>query len=216
MRKETAIRWVAKPVIFAVSLLPLLWITWAVINGDLGGALNANPVETVNRFLGDWALRFMLIALSVTPLVKLSGWTTPVRFRRMLGLFAFAYAFLHLANYIVADQFFNWADIWADIVKRQFITVGMLTFAILTALALTSPKAAIKKMGAKRWRMLHRSVYIAGIGSVVHYWMMVKADLTQPMIHAAILFVLLGYRLIKKRRPKSAPASRRSAGMQMV
>jgi methionine sulfoxide reductase heme-binding subunit len=215
MTPNNKIRWLAKPLVFALALTPLAVIVWRVVTGDLGDGLQANPVETVNRYLGDWALRFLLIALTITPLVKLSGWTTPVRFRRMLGLFAFAYAFLHLANYIVADQFFNWADIWADIVKRQFITVGMITFVLLTALAVTSPKAAIKRLGAKRWRLLHRSVYIAGIGAVVHYWMMVKADLTQPMIHSGILVALLGYRLIKLRK-KATTAPRRSAKMQTV
>ena len=215
MTRDTMIRWVAKPVVFTLSLLPLAWVVWAVVTGNLGGGLNANPVETVNRFLGDWALRFLLIALSVTPLVRISGWSTPVRFRRMLGLFAFAYGFLHVANYIVADQFFNWTDIWADIVKRKFITVGMVTIVILGVLAATSPKGVIKRLGAKRWRTLHRGAYIAGIGAVVHYWMMVKADLTQPAIHAGILMFLLGYRLIKSRSKSPAP-SRRSAKMQTV
>lgn len=169
----------------------------------MGIGLNANPVEMVNRYLGDWALRFILITLSITPIVKITGWATLVRYRRMIGLFAFAYALLHLANYIIADQFFNWADIWADIVKRTYITVGVATFIILLALAITSPKAAIRRLGTKRWRMLHRSVYIAGIGAVFHYWMMIKADLTQPIIHAAILTILLGYRAVKFKQKSS-------------
>ncbi len=215
MTKEFKIRWVAKPLVFALALAPLALIIWRVVTGDLGAGLNANPVETVNRFLGDWALRFLLIALTITPLVKITGWSTPIRFRRMIGLFAFTYAFLHVANYVVADQFFNWADIWADIVKRKFITVGMITFIVLATLAVTSPKAAVKKLGAKRWRALHRGIYIAGIGAVVHYWMMVKADLSQPMIHAGILAVLLGYRLFKSRQ-KPADTRRRSAKVQTV
>jgi len=200
MSRDFIIRRVAKPLVFTASLLPLMWIIWRVIAGDVGVGLNANPVELVNRYLGDWALRFLLITLSITPFVKITGWATPVRFRRMIGLFAFTYAFLHIANYVVADQFFNWADIWADIVKRTYITVGMATFVILLALAVTSPKAAIKKMGAKRWRTLHQGVYIAGVGAVFHYWMMVKADLTQPIIHAVILFLLLAYRVFKSRQ----------------
>lgn len=154
----------------------------------------------VNRYLGDWALRFILITLSITPIVKIMGWASLMRYRRMIGLFAFAYAFLHLANYIIADQFFNWADIWADIIKRSYITVGMATFIILLALAITSSKAAIKRLSIKRWRVLHRSVYIAGVGAVFHHWMMVKADLTQPVIHAVILTILLGYRAVKFRQ----------------
>jgi sulfoxide reductase heme-binding subunit YedZ len=215
MSRDLIIRRVAKPLVFTASLLPLVWIIWKVISDDVGVGLNANPVEMVNRYLGDWALRFVLITLSITPLIKITGWATPVRFRRMIGLFAFAYAFLHLANYMIADQFFNWTDIWADIVKRTYITVGMATFLILLALAITSPKAAIKRIGTKRWRMLHRSVYIAGVGAVFHYWMMIKADLTQPIIHAAILFLLLGYRVVKYKQ-KSTKAQRRSNKVQVV
>jgi sulfoxide reductase heme-binding subunit YedZ len=215
MSRDLIIRQVAKPLVFTASLLPLVWIIWKVISDDVGVGLNANPVEMVNRYLGDWALRFVLIALSITPLIKITGWATPVRFRRMIGLFAFAYAFLHLANYMIADQFFNWTDIWADIVKRTYITVGMATFLILLALAITSPKAAIKRLGTKRWRMLHRGVYIAGVGAVFHYWMMIKADLTQPIIHAAILFLLLGYRVVKFQQ-KSTKAQRRSNKVQVV
>jgi sulfoxide reductase heme-binding subunit YedZ len=215
MSRDLIIRQVAKPLVFTASLLPLVWIIWKVISDDVGVGLNANPVEMVNRYLGDWALRFVLITLSITPLIKITGWATPVRFRRMIGLFAFAYAFLHLANYMIADQFFNWTDIWADIVKRTYITVGMATFLILLALAITSPKAAIKRIGTKRWRMLHRSVYIAGVGAVFHYWMMIKADLTQPIIHAAILFLLLGYRVVKFQQ-KSTKAQRRSNKVQVV
>jgi sulfoxide reductase heme-binding subunit YedZ len=206
---------VAKPLVFTASLLPLVWIIGKVISGDVGVGLNANPVEMVNRYLGDWALRFVLITLSINPLANITGWATPLHFRRMIGLFAFTYAFLHLANYMIADQFFNWTDIWADIVKRTYITVGMATFVILLALAVTSPKAAIRRLGTKRWRLLHRSVYIAGVGAVFHYWMMVKADLTQPIIHAAILFLLLGYRVVKFQQ-KSTKAKRRSNKVQMV
>jgi len=194
MTKEKMIRRLFKPGVFLLCLLPLAVIFERAAVGGLG----ANPIETVNRFLGDWALRMLLVTLAVTPLVHIGGWPVLVRFRRMLGLFAFFYAVLHVANYVVADQFFNWADIWADIVKRNYITVGMVVISILTVLAATSPKAMIKKLGAKRWRKLHRLVYVAGIGGVFHYWMMVKADLLLPQIHAAILAVLLGYRLYRK------------------
>jgi len=194
MNKQKLISRVYKPGIFLLCLIPLVMIGERIIFGGLG----ANPVETINRFFGDWALRMLLVTLTITPLVHLGGWPVLVRFRRMLGLFAFFYAFLHVANYVVADQFFNWADIWADIVKRNFITIGMGVFVILTALAVTSPKAMIKKLGGKRWRKLHRLVYIAGIGGVFHYWMMIKADFLLPGIHAAVLAALLGYRLYRK------------------
>ena len=215
MSRSLFIPRVAKPLVFTASLLPLLWIIGKVTLGDVDVGLNANPVEMVNRYLGDWALRFLLITLSIHPFVNITGWATPVRFRRMIGLFAFTYAFLHLANYMIADQSFNWTDIWADIVKRAYITVGMAAFVILLALAVTSPKAAIKRLGTKRWRRLHRGVYIAGIGAVFHYWMMVKADLTQPIIHAAILLLLLGYRVVKFQR-KPPKAQERSNKVQMV
>ncbi|MBT3238779.1 MAG: sulfoxide reductase heme-binding subunit YedZ [Rhodospirillaceae bacterium] len=195
MNKETVIRRVFKPGVFLLCLIPLA----VIVERALFGGLGANPVEAVNRFLGDWALRILLVTLTITPLVHLGGWPVLVRFRRMVGLFAFFYAVLHVSNYVIADQFFNWGDIWADIVKRNYITVGMGVIIILTALAVTSPKAMIKKMGATRWRKLHRLAYIAGIGGVFHYWMMIKADLLLPQIHAAILAVLLGYRLYRSK-----------------
>ncbi len=214
MKRETAIRRVAKPVIFAVCLIPLAWIALrAIVIGDLG----ANPVETVNRFLGDWAMRLLIVTLMVSPLVHLSGSSIPVRFRRMLGLFAFFYATLHIANYVVADQFFNWADIWADIVKRNFITVGMLTFIILLALAVTSPKAMIKRLGGKRWRRLHQTVYIAAIGSVFHYIMMIKADFLIAGTHGAVLAGLLIYRVIRRmQKPERAENTRRRTPRPLV
>jgi len=200
MTRETKFRWILKPAVFLACLGPLAWVVWRAVSGDLG----ANPVEAVNRFLGDWALRFLLLTLAVSPLVHVMKTPTLMRFRRMLGLFAFFYAFLHIANYVIADQAFSWADIWGDIVKRKFITVGMATFLILTPLALTSTKGMIKRLGGKRWRKLHQIVYLAGIGAVLHYAMMVKADLLQPLVYAAILFVLLGDRFRRKVRSSSA------------
>jgi len=218
LNKETKVSFVAKPLVFAAALLPLAWIVWrALVAGDLG----ANPVETVNRHFGDWALRFLILSLAVSPLVHWTGQATLVRFRRMIGLFAFFYATLHIANYVVADQFFNWTDIWADIVKRRYITVGMIVFALLTPLALTSTKGMIKRLGAKRWRALHRIVYIAAIGGVFHYWMMIKADFTQPALHALVLGLLLGHRLYRRVSAEKPPARerprpRRKQGLQAI
>ena len=194
MTRETKFRRIVKPAVFVACLGPLVWVMWRAVSGDLG----ANPVEAVNRFLGDWALRFLLLALAVSPLVHATKTPSLMRFRRMLGLFAFFYAFVHIANYVIADQAYNWADIWADIVKRKFITVGMATFLILTLLAATSTKGMIKRLGGKRWQKLHRIVYLAGIGAVLHYAMMVKADLLEPLVYAGILLVLLGYRVRQK------------------
>ena len=192
MASDVRIRWIAKPVVFALCLVPLAWLLWRAVSGDLG----ANPVETVNRFLGDWALRYLLVALAVTPLKGLTGWTVVMRFRRMLGLFAFAYVVLHVTSYVAVDQVFDWREIWADIVKRRYITVGMITFALLLPLAATSTRGMVRRLGAKRWSRLHRLVYAAGVGGVFHFTMMVKADLREPLIYAAVLALLLGYRVV--------------------
>ncbi|MGE5547774.1 MAG: sulfite oxidase heme-binding subunit YedZ [Solirubrobacterales bacterium] len=194
-----------KPFVFAAALLPLVWLAWRGGEGSLG----INPIETVIRFLGDWALRFLLIALAVTPLRKVSGWAGVARLRRMLGLFAFFYACLHVAAYVGVDQFFDWHAIGKDIVKRRFITVGMATMLILLPLAVTSTNAMVKRLGGRRWRALHRLVYAAGGLAVLHYFMMVKADVRMPMLHAALLAILLGYRgaaawMERRRRPVAA------------
>ena len=198
MTPDARVRFVLKPVVFAVCLLPMAVLLWRATAGGLG----PNPQEAINRYLGDWALRFLLIALAVTPLRGLTGWATLTRFRRMLGLFAFFYAFMHLTSYIAVDQFFDWAAIWKDIVKRNYITIGMIAFAILVPLAATSTKGMVKRLGGKRWQTLHRAVYVAGILGVVHFYMMVKADVREPLIYAGILAFLLGWRLyarVKKR-----------------
>ena len=172
--------------------MPLAWLVWRGLSGDLG----ANPIEVITRFLGDWAMRFLLVTLAVTPLRRMFGWSVLMRLRRMLGLFAFTYAVLHLSSYVVLDQFFYWPEIWADIIKRNFITVGMIAFLMLLALAVTSTNAMIRRLGGKRWQRLHRLVYPAAVAVVVHFYMMVKADIREPLIYGAIAVVLLGYRAI--------------------
>ena len=201
MTPENRIRWIAKPLVFALCLGPLGWLAWQIFAGGLtpAGGLGANPIEAINRYLGDWGLRFLLITLAVTPLSGVIGSPTPVRFRRMLGLFAFAYAALHVSSYTGLDQRFAWGDIWGDIVKRNYITVGMGTFLMLVPLAATSTKGMIRRLGASRWLKLHRLVYVAGIAGVFHFTMMIKADLREPMAYAAVLAVLLGYRVVKRK-----------------
>ncbi|MGE5506499.1 MAG: sulfite oxidase heme-binding subunit YedZ [Actinomycetota bacterium] len=189
MRKPGRRR-LAKPVVFVACLGPLAWLVWQAFFGYLG----VNPIETVNRFLGDWALRFLLLSLAVTPVRKVTGWTALGRFRRMIGLYAFFYACLHLSSYVGLDLFFDWHALGKDVLKRKFITVGMLAFALLVPLAATSTDAMLRRLGGRRWRMLHRAVYGIGVLAVVHYWMMVKADIRQPLLYGAILAVLLGYR----------------------
>jgi sulfoxide reductase heme-binding subunit YedZ len=180
-----------KPPLFIACLTPLAWYVW----GAQADTLGANPIEAVTRGLGTWALNFLLITLTVTPLRKYSGWAWLGRLRRMLGLFAFFYAALHLGTYLWFDQFFDWPAIAKDILKRPFITVGVISFALLVPLAATSNAFAIRKLGGRRWQELHRSVYLIGLLAVLHYSWMVKADLSKPLIYAAIVGVLLGLRI---------------------
>lgn len=179
-----------KPLIFVIALAPLGGLMYAALSGGLG----VNPIETVTRSLGDWALRFLLITLAITPLRRLTGWRWPIRQRRMLGLYAFFYATLHLASYIVLDQFFYWPEIWRDIIKRPYISVGMASFLLLIPLAVTSTGGMMRRLG-KNWQRLHRLVYPIAIGGVLHYYMLVKADTREPLIYAALLTLLLLVRL---------------------
>jgi len=162
-------------------------------------ALGANPIEFMIRYLGDWALRFLLIALAVTPLRLVTGWNIVARLRRMLGLFAFFYVCVHVMTYVGVDHTFDWVTIWADIVKRTYITVGMVALLMLTPLAITSTDKMIRRLGGARWRKLHMLVYPAAIAGVIHYFLMIKAGFQLPLIHAVILTVLFGIRLYKKR-----------------
>ena len=195
----------AKPAVFILCLLPLAWLIWRATSGGLG----AKPIRATNRYLGDWGLRFLLIVLAMTPFGGISGWKGVVRVRRMLGLFAFTYVLLHLTSYVVLDHFFGWRDIWADIVKRNFITVGVVNVVLLTPLAVTSTNAMVRRLGARRWRLLHRLVYVIGILGVVHFYMMVKAYVREPLVYAAILALLLGYRALaawRRRHDRARPA----------
>ncbi|HHS84377.1 MAG TPA: sulfoxide reductase heme-binding subunit YedZ, partial [Gammaproteobacteria bacterium] len=179
-----------KPLVFLACLLPLLWLAWRGWQGSLG----ANPIEMVTRDTGIWTLRLLLLTLTVTPLRKVSGWNGVIRVRRMLGLFVFFYASLHLLTYLWLDQFFLWEEIWFDIQERPFITAGFATFLLLLPLALSSPKAVMRWLGGKRWQQLHRLVYVAAVTGVVHYWWLVKADVRSPQLYALLLVVLLAFR----------------------
>ena len=203
-RQRTAL----KVVVFVLCLVPVGRLAWGVWNDTLG----ANPIEFIIRALGDWALRFVLITLAVTPLRKLAGWTWLMPLRRMLGLYAFFYATLHLSAYIWVDQFFDWIAIAKDIIKRPFITVGMLTFSLLVPLAITSNNAMIRRMGGKRWQLLHRAIYAIGALGVLHFWWMVKLDITQPAIYAAVLGLLLGMRAVWRVQTKRLARSNSLVG----
>ena len=178
-----------KPLVFCVSLLPLAWLYWLAWQDQLG----ANPVETLSHRTGDWSLRFLLLTLAVTPLRRLSGWNWLMKFRRMLGLFAFFYVCLHLGVYLIFDQFFDPSAILEDIAKRPYITVGFAGFLLLIPLAATSTNGMIKRLG-RNWQRLHRLVYLIGMLGVVHYWWLVKADISEPLLYAGLLTMLLGYR----------------------
>ncbi|MEQ8228807.1 MAG: protein-methionine-sulfoxide reductase heme-binding subunit MsrQ [Rhodospirillales bacterium] len=199
MNKETRLTWVIKPLVHAAALGPLAWLIWLGVSGQFG----PNPAEFINRYTGDWAIRFLLIALAVTPVRGVTGLAVILRFRRMLGLYAFFYALLHVTNYVALDQYFAWGAIWQDIVKRTYITVGMLALVILTALAVTSPKAMVKKMGGRNWRRLHKLVYIAAIAAPIHFFMMRKGFQIEPLIYGGIAGLLLAYRAVQWARTRT-------------
>jgi sulfoxide reductase heme-binding subunit YedZ len=182
---------VLKPLVFVVSLVPFAWIVWRAFANDLG----TNPIETLNRYTGDWTLRFLLITLTVTPLRRISGWHWLIRLRRMLGLFAFFYACVHFLTYALLDQYFNLPEILKDIAKRPYITVGFASLLLLIPLALTSTNAMVRRLGGRRWQRLHRLVYLISVGGVVHFLWLVKSDIREPALYALILAGLLGYRL---------------------
>ncbi|WP_455196525.1 sulfite oxidase heme-binding subunit YedZ [Kaarinaea lacus] len=196
-----------KPVVFLICLLPLTMLLWDGFHDALG----ANPVEKITHRTGDWSLRFLLITLAVTPLRKLFGWKFLMRYRRMFGLFAFFYVCLHFSTYLVFDHFFDLGEIAKDIVKRPYITVGFTAFVLLIPLAVTSTHKMKKRLG-KRWQRLHQLVYVVAVCGILHYLWLVKADLLQPLIHAAILILLLGVRVWLQRqspRPVSVEYSKK-------
>ena len=177
--------------VFLLALLPLTKLGMNTYWDKLG----ANPIEKITRTTGYWTLTFLLISLSLTPLRRLSGCQWLMRIRRMLGLYAFLYGSLHFITYIVLDQFFDWEAILKDIIKRPYITVGFPAYLLLIPLAITSTDAMTRRLGGKRWRLLHKLVYLSAIGGVIHYWWLVKKDLTNPLSFAILLSLLLGLRL---------------------
>lgn len=198
----------AKPVVFAMCLLPLVWLVYAAFANQLG----ANPAEALIRSTGDWTLRALCLVLAVTPLRLLTSTPQLARFRRMLGLFVFFYAVLHLLSYAWFDMGFDVADIVRDIIKRPFILVGSLALLLLALLAATSFNRAIKAMGAKRWQALHRTVYAVAALAILHFfWMRAgKNDFGEVAVYAAILAALMGWRVwngLRKRRAARAGAS---------
>jgi methionine sulfoxide reductase heme-binding subunit len=187
----------AKLVLFINGLVPLTLLLWDVYNKHVG----ANPLEFVTRTTGMLALVFLTITIAVTPVRKITGANWLVKFRRMLGLFAFFYGFLHLMTYVWFDRFFSIRSIPGDVAKRPFIAIGMTAFFLMFPLAITSTNKMVKRLGGKRWGRLHRLVYLAGVGGVLHYWLLVKSDTRLPLTFAFVLALLLGYRLLVKYSP---------------
>jgi len=175
-----------KPLVFVLSLTPLAVLAVRLFLNALG----ANPIEAITNQTGLWTLRFLLLALIATPLKRATGWGWPIRLRRMLGLFSFFYVTLHLSSYVWLDQFFDWGEIGRDIMKRPFITVGMLAFTLLVPLAATSTNAMVRRLG-RSWKKLHRLAYLIPALGVVHFWWLVKADTREPFVYACLLAVLL-------------------------
>ena len=211
MTSNQTVRWILKPLAFAAGLLPLAWLIWAATTGHL----SVNPLSDITLHTGDWAIRFICITLVISPLRQLTGWHWLIRFRRMAGLFAFFYATTHFLIYVIADRFAGLdfpngivsfttvrnlvASVGEDIYKRPFITIGFLTWLMMVPLALTSTAGMIRRLGGKRWQLLHRLVYVAAITAVVHYWWLVKIDIRPPLRYAIIVGLLLAVRVVRAR-----------------
>ena len=201
-----AIGW-NKIVVFPACLIPMAHLGLSAYQGNLG----ANPLEVITHTTGDWTLRFLLTTLSITPLRHLTKQYWMIQYRRMLGLFAFFHGTLHLTTYLWFDKFFVWHDIWQDVAKRKFITVGFLAFVLMVPLAVTSTQGMIRRLG-KRWTALHRLIYVSALAGVAHYYWLVKADHRLPLTYGAILASLLAYRVVKRAGPKLQPSAGSLAG----
>lgn len=213
MRSLLTSKW-TKVVVFLLCLIPLGGLVWRASHNGLG----ANPVEFIQLTTGDWTLRFLVFTLCITPFRKLLSLPDLIRFRRMLGLFAFSYLCIHFLTYLVLDQSLDPSAIWKDVAKRPFITVGFLGFLLLLPLAITSTAGWIRRLGGKRWQTLHRAIYFAAVCGVIHYYWKVKSDVRMPLFYAALVAILLLWRLgdwFFKRRsaqgsklsPQHAPAN---------
>jgi sulfoxide reductase heme-binding subunit YedZ len=197
MNKLLSSKW-AKVVVFLLGLAPFGALAWWAYKLDL----TANPLEYITRYTGDWTLRGLMITLTVTPLRVLLNRPAITRFRRMLGLFTFFYATLHLLTWIVFVHYFDLAAMWEDVAMRLYITVGMAGFLAMLPLAVTSTNGWVKRLKFQRWQKLHRLVYAAGIAGVLHFWWLVKSDVREPLLYATILAVLLGFRIAVRLRKR--------------
>lgn len=213
MRRRKDWIFYGKPLVFLLASLPALWLVWQwgfLLTGQ-PHELTFNPQEFTNRFTGIWALRLLLVSLAVSPVKEIIGRPWPIRFRRMLGLFAFFYACLHITSYVAADQLFHWPAIWEDIVKRNFITVGFAAFLGLIPLAVTSTKRMVKRIGAKRWQRLHRLIYVIAPLAALHFTMMAKGQQLEPLVYGVLVAMLLGFRVVgfwRRRRTRFSRSMR--------
>jgi methionine sulfoxide reductase heme-binding subunit len=190
-----------KAVVFVLCCVPFGNLLWRAFHNGLTGFPNSmdfgpNPIEFITHRTGDAAIRILVLTLAVTPLRQLLRQPQLIRFRRMLGLFAFFYACLHFATWIGLDKQFDWAEMWKDVLKRRFITVGFTALVLMVPLAVTSTAGMIRRLGGKRWRALHRLIYASAILAVIHYYWLVKSDVRKPLMYAAFLAVLLAWRLV--------------------
>ena len=212
MRALLVSKW-TKVTLFLLCLVPLGALLWRFLTRNLG----ANPVEFVQHATGDWTLRFLVFTLCVTPLRKLFKLPELIRFRRMLGLFAFFYACLHFLTYVGPDQAFDLSAMWKDVAKRPFITVGFTAFVLLIPLAITSTAGWIRRLGGRRWQMLHRAIYVSAVCGVIHYYWLVKSAVIRPLTYGAIVGLLLAWRFgdwfIRRGRPVAVSAGSRPASV---
>ncbi len=225
MTSGQAVRRVLKPAAFVAGLGPAGWLVWAIATGNL----SPNPLSDITNETGLWTLRFLCITLAVTPLRRLTGWIVIVRFRRMFGLFAFFYGTLHFLTYLVADRFASldfpdgivaWStlgnlarSVWEDIYKRPYITIGFTAFTCMVPLAATSTAGMVRRLGGKRWQALHRLIYVSAIAGVLHYWWLVKADISSPQRYSLIVGGLLLFRLMWARFRGAAPVRARTQAL---
>jgi sulfoxide reductase heme-binding subunit YedZ len=207
MTQTQLVRRVIKPVVFLACLLPFGWLVLGAFTDGLG----VNPVEMITNTTGIWTLRFIALSLAVTPLRWLTKWNPLVLLRRMLGLFAFFYGTLHFMTYFILDRSLEFSGLWEDVLKRPYITVGFTAFLLLIPLALTSTQGWIRRLGGRRWNLLHRLVYISAMLGVLHYWWKVKVDVSSPALYALIVAVLLGGRLLRSLQQRNgASVSRKT------
>jgi methionine sulfoxide reductase heme-binding subunit len=210
MTSQQLVRRVLKPLVFLGCLGPFLWLAYNAVWGDLG----VNPVETITNETGIWTLRLLAVTIAITPIRWLTKWNAIINFRRMIGLFAFFYAAVHFLIYFVLDRSLMFDGLWEDIVLRPYITVGFTAFVLMIPLAITSTKGWIRRLGGRRWNLLHRLVYVSAVLGVLHYLWKVKLDATNPLIYGAIVAILLVWRVAKAVGKRHARAGARTASVQ--